>query len=131
MWIKIKMGVFIEPSRERYEQYKKIANGIDRKLAKIEKDTRFYSGSKPTLNHPKFKALVQQGDRIVPYLFHIITHRGASWTIIFLLLRLLPDTNPIKNEHRGDFYAIIHDLLGWYLNSPYRDIDNIYQGLVD
>lgn len=121
----------IEPSGERYRAYQEITDAIDEKLAKIWADTAIHSSFKPTLDHPEFAALVQQGDRIVPYLFHVMTHRGASWTIILLLLKLIPDTNPIKEEHRGDFYAVIHDWLGWYLSSPYRDRDDIYHGLVD
>ena len=119
----------VKPSAERYAEYRVIIEKIDIMLETIDNDTGYQSSHTPILNHEHFKWLVEQGDKIIPYLFHVITHRGCSWTII-LLLHQLTSENPIKEEHRGNFYGIIHDWLGWYLTSPYRDKDNIYHGLV-
>jgi hypothetical protein len=122
-----------EPSAEAYAAYSEIAAEINRHLYAIDHDPKvMYSSShNSTREHPHFKALVEMGDRIIPYLFHVLTHRGASWTILLLLHQLVPDENPIRDGHEGCFYGIIHDWLGWFLNSKYRERDDIYAGLVD
>jgi hypothetical protein len=120
---------WIEPSGERYAQYKEITTEIDFFLKTIEEDSGLSSSHTIIINHEYFKKLVEMGDKIIPYLFHVMVEHGASWTIL-ILLRHLTQENPIKPEHVGKFYHIFHDWLGWYLDSPYDKNDDIYHGLV-
>lgn len=121
----------IEATAERYTVYSEITKEIDRRLTIVHEETLYYSSHKPILEHSDFKWLVEQGDKIIPYLFHVITHRGCTWVIILLLSKIAP-VNPVQVEHRGQLYHILHDWLGWYLDSEYHKLkDNIYHGLVE
>ena len=119
----------IEPSGENYRKYEIVANDIDKRLAQIRTDTSVHSSPTPTLEHPDFLALVEMGDRIIPYLFHVMIEHGTSWVHIYLLHQIT-GMSPILPKHQGDLYGIIYDWLGWFLGSKYADSD-IYCGLVD
>ena len=81
------------------------------------------------MDHPDFKALVEMGDRIIPYLMHKGVNSGFSWTIL-MLLGILSGETPVPEEHGGKFYLQIADWIVWFENSKYGHHD-IYFGLVD
>ena len=119
---------FNEVTTGNFKKSSKIVDEIVKHLAAIENDTKFYSYPDPVLNHPRYKMLIEMGDKIVPYLFHHITHNGGSWTIFYLLYNITKQ-NPIPKEHSGNFnYAIIY-WLQWFMDSDYYKNDDIYYGL--
>ena len=119
----------VQVTYENYQKQLKITRDIDAKLNRIWQDTAVHSTSQTTLDHPDFKALVEMGERIIPYLMHKGTNSGFSWTIIMLLGQITGE-NPVPEEHAGKFYPQIADWIIWFENSKYKDSD-IYFGLVD
>ncbi len=69
------------------------------------------------------------GDKIVNYLFHIITHRGGSWAV-FMILRQITGVNPIPKKDNGRFPHVMMHWLRWYTESGYYKNNDIYYNLV-
>ena len=122
----------IKTSSENYEKFCIITKDIDYKLLSIKKDTMFSSNFSTTINHPQFKELSNMGTKIIPYIFHVGTHTGFSWTHL-LLLQDITKQSPVLPEHAGLFYHQIIYWMNWYLNSNYyldKDLSDVYYGLV-
>lgn len=120
-----------EVSARSYEKFCIIAERIDFLLATIKEETAGYSTHIHTLRHPYFIELVGMGDRIIPYLFKVMTQHGASWTH-FLLLHEITKHNPVPKEDIGRFDHEILHWLQWYLHSDYYKnvINDVYYGLI-
>lgn len=118
---------------ENYQKQQVITNRIDQLLQNIHQDTAMFSTSIHTLEHDDFKKLVEMGDKIIPYLFYLITQYGCS-QIILLLLHQITKVNPIPKEDAGKFMHSIMHWLKWFLESDYYKDErknDIYFGLVD
>jgi hypothetical protein len=120
----------VEVSGENFKKYCEIISGIDSLLSKIKLETGGYSTSYQTFKHPGFLELVNMGDRIIPYLFHKITHYGSSW-LYFHLLGEITGENPVPREYAGNFYYTILYWLNWYIKNKYFKNDDVYFGLID
>lgn len=118
----------VEVSGENFQKYLVKTNEIRQLLVQIEEETGGMSTHVHKLRHPDFKKLVDMGEVIIPYIFHLITHEGAGW-VYFLLLQQITGENPVKTEHLGRFVHHIIAWLSWYVESKYYPSD-IYHGLV-
>lgn len=118
-----------EVSGENYQKQKAITNNINRLLKRIAVDTGIFSTHNHTVEHESFKELVAMGDKIIPYLFHLMTEHGGSWTY-FLLLEQITGQNPVKPSENGKFIHSMIAWMQWYIDSSYYPSD-IYFGLVD
>ena len=99
----------------KYEQGILINNLID----KIYEETKIFS-SPMFLEHPYYKALLDMGDEILPYLFHnSISETGFSWIKLSLFANLSGE-NPIPEEHNGLFIHQVSDWINWFLQSKYK-----------
>jgi len=119
----------VEITMENYQKQQKITRLIDAKLNRIWQDTCTSSSHQSTLDHPEFKALVEMGPKIIPYIVHLMTHKGAQWTH-FMLLGTLTGENPIPDEAAGRFYLHLAYWILWFEKSKYRDHD-VYYGLLN
>ncbi|MEO6302337.1 MAG: hypothetical protein ABIP51_04105 [Bacteroidia bacterium] len=119
----------VEVSGENYQKQERITDFIIKHLKQINKDTGHFSTHIHTIRHESFKELVLMGDKIIPYLFHLMLEEGGSWTY-FLLLQEITKEQPVKKENYGKFIHSTIDWLQWYVNSKYYPSD-IYFGLVE
>lgn len=119
----------VEVSAENYQKQLKITDEIWVFLSDIHNDTAAFSTHNHIYNHPKFKTLVEMGDKIIPYLFHVLTQHGGSW-IIFCALQQITHENPVSKGDHGKFVVVMKCWLEWYVNSKYIHHD-VYFNLVD
>lgn len=120
----------IVPTSEKYGDYTRATDAIDRLFDIIASDTAFSSSTDAITEHWAFAHLMAMGDRIVPYIIHTMTHKGCRWLHLILLSRLVPSAK-IPKCHAGMYYMQIADWLRWYCESEFYDKDDIYHGLVD
>ena len=118
------------PSAENYQKQLAITTVIDSHIKTIEDETGFYSFSNPILEHPSFLELVNMGDKIVNYLFHLMFENGSSRTILLLLDKIVKDKPVIPKEIWGKFKHQTVEWMKWYLESDYYKNNNIYFNLV-
>lgn len=105
-----------------------ITDEIDQLLENIANDTGCFSTHNHIFKHSDFKKLTVMGNKIIPYLFHIITHHGGSWTI-FLLLGQITNENPVPKDEWSKFSVVMTSWLQWYIDSSYVNHD-VYFNLV-
>lgn len=120
----------VETSSENFAKQLAITNVIDSHLKTIEDETGLYSFSNPILKHQLFLELVDMGDKIVNYLFHIIFEHGSSRVVLLLLDKIAQNKPEIPKEIRGKFKHQTVIWMQWYLESDYYKNNDIYFGLV-
>ena len=114
-----------------YKKCLEITDNINRLLRMVAHDSGGSSTHRRIYEHASFKELVEMGDKIIPYLFHLITHYGGSWTILLLLSEIAPE-DPIQKDHAGKFIHLMIDWLQWYVESKYyKEINDVYYGLIE
>lgn len=120
----------VEVSAENFQKQLEITNQINRHLNLIKEETGLYSFPNYKLKHPSFLSLVEMGDKIVNYLFHLMFEYGSNWTILLLLDKIVKDKPQIPKEHLGNVYHQVVDWMQWYLESDYYKRNDVYFNLV-
>lgn len=120
----------IEVNSENYNLFHQKAKEIDDLLETINHDTMDSSNHADTTNHSCFKQLVNMGNKIIPYIFYLMTQHGCEWAHLLLLSELVGNEMQIPEEHYGRFIHIMSDWLQWYIKSPYQ-MHDVYYGLVE
>lgn len=120
----------IQPSPENFQKQLSITNVIDSHLRIIEDETGLYSFPSLILKHPLFLELVEMGDKIVNYLFHIMFEHGSGRVLLLLLDKIAKNKPEIPKEHAGRFYHQTVNWMKWYLESDYYKNNDIYYNLV-
>lgn len=118
----------VEVSGENFQKQLSITNKIHELLQTVSDETGHMSFHRYTLENKSFKELVSMGDKIIPYIFHLIAESGGSWTY-FLLLEQITGQTPVKPGEHGHFMRSMISWMQWYLDSKYYPSD-IYFGLV-
>jgi hypothetical protein len=119
----------VEISGENYEKQQVISSEIRRLLLEIQDDTGMFSTHNHIYEHENFPKLVAMGDRIIPYLFHIVMHYGGSW-LIFILLKEITKENPVKKGDWCRYPKVMIAWIQWWVDSKYYHTD-VYYGLVE
>jgi hypothetical protein len=118
------------PSSENFQKQVAITTIINSHLKTIEDETGLFSFPNPILKHPLFLELVEMGDKIVNYLFHLMFEHGTRRTILLLLNKIVKDKPIMPKEISGKFRHQTVEWMKWYLESDYYKNNNIYYNLV-
>lgn len=118
----------MEVNNENYLKCLKMTNFIDELILEIRQDTGMFSTHNHIFEHQSFKLLVNMGDELIPYLFHVVTHHGGSW-VLFHLIHQITKENPVPKGDWGKFPVVMSCWLQWYLTSKYYGIKDVYYGL--
>lgn len=117
---------------ENYQKQKKITDEINAFISEIKRDTGMFSTHNHIFEHPRFKQLVEMGDKIVDYIFYLMFEHGSDWVLLHLLNMIVKENKPIiPKEHRGSFVNLTVDWEVWFLQSDYHKNHDIYYGLVE
>lgn len=119
----------MQVSAENFKKQLEVTSKIDLLLSNIHQDTGGMSTHIHILRHNDFAELCSMGERIIPYLFHVILHNGFSWIIIHLLCQITKQ-QPVSKEHVGKAWFVLIDWAKWFTESKYYKSD-VYYGLVD
>lgn len=85
---------------------------LDRLAASWQSDPRILGASDPRViqNHPAFRAFIDAGVKVVPYILKRYQNENAAWA---LALREILGFSPVKPEHRGKADLVREDWLNW------------------
>lgn len=119
----------VEVSAENYKKQQIITDEIVALIKEIKRDTGHMSTMYHKMKHPNVQKLLDMGDKIVNFLFYLISEYGGDW-VVFEILRQLTKQNPVKTENVGKFIHTTIDWLSWYVESDYYKNNDIYYGLV-
>lgn len=73
-------------------------------------ETKFSSNVFLTTNHPAHLAIIQMGERALPFLIDDLKNNNNHW---FIALNTITGVNPIQSGHAGDVEAMRNDWIQW------------------
>jgi len=62
-------------------------------------------------NNENYKAIIDMGSEVIPYLIQDLQNGDGDW---FNALAQITNTDPISEDHRGDYDAMTNDWVQWF-----------------
>ena len=121
----------VEVNGENYQKQRAITDVINKLLFQIEEDTGGSSVHRDKLKHESFLELVEMGDKIVNYIFYLMTEYGGSWIYFLLLQKIVKNPPKLPNEVAGKFIHQTIHWMQWYVESDYYKNNDTYFNLVN
>lgn len=75
-----------------------------------ETETQYMSSLQSKLRHDDYLKIIAMGPSVLPMILQRMGTKPNYW---FLALRSLTDCDPVREDHRGDMWAMTQDWLGW------------------
>lgn len=82
------------------------------------------------MKHPNVQKLLNMGDKIINFLFHLSLEYGSD-RVVFEIIKEIIKVNPVQKESVGKLYHETRDWYNWYVESDYYKNNDIYYNLVD
>ncbi len=70
---------------------------------------------------PSYQKIIKMGERAIPLILRELKIEGDEPDHWFWALRILADTNPVHEKHRGDIVAMAKDWISWGRQSGYLE----------
>ena len=121
----------VTPSGENFEKCNAICGEINILFNKLAEETGGMSMRHHMIKNKNFQTLVEKGDILVNYIFHLMFQHGNCWRYLELLPRIVKDPPKLPNEIAGDFQRQTIFWMQWYMTSDYRKEDNIYHNFIN